>query len=139
MDGSCASMSSNVCEKIYYKSRFPPNSQVAQCVLQLGRPPPGRASVRYNIRRAAVHPPSIAVSVKYILNLVDAVIARSAPPGIEECLVLWSVGLERNTGERTHGFIAIPHIAWNTSAVWPVLTLTATGTCRPKRLQYTSG
>ena len=39
----------------------------------------------------------------------------------------------------THGFIATLQMAWNTSAVWPVFTLTAMGTWRDNRRQYTSG
>ena len=35
----------------------------------------------------------------------------------------------------THGFIATLQMAWNTSAVCPVLTLTAMGTCRDSRRQ----
>jgi hypothetical protein len=34
----------------------------------------------------AVHPPSRAVRVTYNLSLAAAVIARSAPPGIDVCL-----------------------------------------------------
>ena len=33
--------------------------------------------------KPAVHPPKIAVNVTYILNFAAAVMARSAPPGIE--------------------------------------------------------
>lgn len=62
---------------------FAPSSHVAHGGVQLGRPPPpGRSSVRTSITSAAVHPPTIAVTVKYILSLAAAVIARSTPPGI---------------------------------------------------------
>jgi hypothetical protein len=117
-----------------------PSSHVAQGVAHPGSPaPPGRSNVRNNTTSPAAHPPIIAVIVKYILSLAAAVIARSAPPGIE-------VMLSRNNQWRinwfkiiTHGFMAMLQIAWKTSAVCPVFTLTATGTCSPKRLQYTSG
>lgn len=33
--------------------------------------------------RPAVHPPNTAVNVTYILSFAAAVIARSAPPGID--------------------------------------------------------
>lgn len=47
--------------------------------------------------------------------------------------------LKRKKIRNTYGFIAMPHIAWKTSAICPVLTLTATGTANPSLRQYTSG
>jgi hypothetical protein len=60
------------------------SSHVAHGVVHPGSPaPPDRSNVRYNTTSPAAHPPNIAVNVKYILSLAAAVIARSAPPGIE--------------------------------------------------------
>lgn len=68
--------------------------------------------------------------MKYNRNFAAAVIARSAPPGIELYLVnIHPVSMWESRGEvGAYGFIAVPTIAWKTSAVCPVLTLTATGT-----------
>lgn len=61
-----------------------PSNHVAHGVVQPGSPdPPGRNSVRNNITSPAAQPPIIAVRVKYILSRAAAVMARSAPPGIE--------------------------------------------------------
>src|ERR1700722_482688 len=118
----------------FQPSRLPPSHNPN--IFHPGNTPPGRNNVRYTINKPAVHPPNSAVSVKYILSLADAVIARSAPPGSEEDL---GSTIEHLPDQRflndTHGFIAILQIAWNTSAICPVLTLTATGTCNPSRLQ----
>ena len=67
--------------------RLPPKNQFVQKDPHENKPgPPGRDNVRYNIKSPAVHPPIMAVSVTYILNRAAAVIARSAPPGIDLCL-----------------------------------------------------
>lgn len=76
----------------------------------------------------AVHPPNNAVKVTYDLSLAAAVMARSAPPGIEECLFKTNQHTDTSNELKTHGFMAMLHIAWKTSAVWLVFTLTATGT-----------
>ena len=64
------------------------SSHAAHGVVHPGSPaPPDRSNVRYNTTSPAAHPPKIAVNVKYILSLAAAVIARSAPPGIELMLL----------------------------------------------------
>lgn len=74
---------------IYYTTvyRLPPtpNSQLLQGAPQPPSPS-GVRTFRNNTTSAAVHPPKIAVSVKYILSLAAGVNARSAPPGIAELL-----------------------------------------------------
>jgi len=57
------------------------------------------------------------------------------------CRMAWneSAPTQQRGYRQTHGFITIRHISWKTSAVCPVCMLTATGTWRPSRLQYTSG
>jgi hypothetical protein len=50
-------------------------------------------NVRNSTNSPAVHPPRIAVSVKYVLSLRAAVIARSAPPGI--AVILHPIRLNR--------------------------------------------
>ena len=66
---------------------FAPMSHVAQGVVQTGSPVfPFLTNVRRSINNPAVHPPTIAVTVKYVLILRAAVIARSAPPGIADML-----------------------------------------------------
>ena len=65
-----------------------PSSHVAHGVAHPGSPaPPDRSNVRNNTTSPAAHPPNIAVNVKYILSLAAAVIARSAPPGIDVILL----------------------------------------------------
>lgn len=60
-----------------------PKSHPAQPTVQFGSGVlPGRVNVRYNMNKPAVHPPSSAVSVKYIFNRAEDDSARSAPPGI---------------------------------------------------------
>lgn len=67
--------------------RLPPSSHVAQCGAHPASAPlPGRSSVRNSITSPAVQPPRMAVTVKYILSLAAAVIARSTPPGIADSL-----------------------------------------------------
>lgn len=61
---------------------------MAHGVAQPGSPaPPGRSNVRNNTTSPAAQPLNIAVKVKYILSRAAAVIARSAPPGIEVILL----------------------------------------------------
>jgi len=71
----------------------------------------------------------------YVRSLAAEDNARSAPPGIAELLTkLFSQEILGRCGG-TYGFIAIPHMAENTSAVSPVRTLTETGTCSDSRRQ----
>jgi hypothetical protein len=62
---------------------LPPNNQCAHDVLHDPKPS-GVRIFRNKTTKTAVHPPRIAVSVKYIFSLAADVMARSAPPGIAE-------------------------------------------------------
>lgn len=73
--------------------RLPPINQFAHDVFH-GPTPSGDRKLRNKTNSAAVHPPRIAVSVKYIFSRAAGVIARSAPPGIAE----W---LHQNASEHT--------------------------------------
>lgn len=60
-----------------------PSSHVAQGDVHPGRiGPPGLSKLRYSITSPALIPPNNAVIVTYIRSRLDAVSARSGPPGI---------------------------------------------------------
>lgn len=96
---------------LFYCRRLPtPSSQLPHDPPQPPTPS-GVRTFRNNTTSAAVHPPRIAVSVKYILSLAAGVNARSAPPGIAELLNY--APLIRNACRKTwptYGFIAIRQI-----------------------------
>lgn len=89
-----------------------------------------------NIKLAA-NPPTNAETVKYTRNRPAA--ARSTPPGMAVDLVEMSDDRASRDCKQTYGLMAIWHMALKTFASCPVFALTATGTCKLNRRQYTSG
>ena len=109
----------NIISSLYFSFCYPiffyffvPISHVAQGVLHAGSPAfPFLSNVRKSINNPAVHPPTIAVTVKYVLSLRAAVIARSTPPGIEDNLSnTISVDMQKKT-QLLNGFMATLQIA----------------------------
>lgn len=79
-----------------YRAPLLVNSHVAHN----GTPgPPGRIRVLSSITTPAAHPPTIAVTVKYVFSRAVALFARSTPPGIADnlCTVIITITI-RGTG-----------------------------------------
>ena len=120
----------------YLNSHARLSSHEAHGVVHPGNPaPPDRSNVRYSTTSPAAHPPNIAVNVKYILSLAAAVMARSAPPGIELMLLRNKIKsflkyihsrLHRNAADRMEYISSLPrfhthsywHLQAQTSAVY---------------------
>jgi hypothetical protein len=111
--------SKNIISRLYFSSTcyfFVPISHVAQGVDHTGSPAfPFLSNVRKSTNNPAVHPPTTAVTVKYVLSLRAAVIARSAPPGIADSLsntISVAIQKEIRTTQRVHGNTAycVEHI-----------------------------